>query len=450
MNNIITIRQFVTILQQKGFMAEQPNNCEAVVFSFFHTIAETLKTDDIVSIDGLGDFTIVNRESGLIIFIPDPTLADVVNEPFAFFEPTEISEVVTDEMLEVPTTEMPKEIIQDEVKEFKAVEDTKKPEGPVKADPQDRNAYVISVPKTENSYHEQTSVSQPGSFTETPDPKTIEREQELKREQELRRELERELELRREMEMRREQELRKEQEPVEKEEDELIKENEECHSDFYPEQDIDKDDETEEESESTEEIEDEESETMGPRESKGHSTLTLVAIAILALAIGFVTGLFSAEHLFAGEDEDIGYQSNVAEQIELLRSELFSPEDTMRQESTDKSVENISNDSDDVEQNVTEEYISEAMVEEEPIVITDTIKENYYLTHMSRKYYGGVMEFWVYIYLENQNNLGNPTKVKPNTVVVIPPVEKYGIDPNSKKSIALAKQIANEINSKYK
>ena len=137
---------------------------------------------------------------------------------------------------------------------------------------------------------------------------------------------------------------------------------------------------------------------MEPKESRGHSTLTLVAIAILALAIGFVTGLFSAEHIFAEEYDDIGYQSNVAEQIELLRSELFSPEDTLRQESADKTVDNTTTDSATAQQNDTEEYISEVMVEEEPIVVTDTVKENYYLTHMSRKYYGGVMEFWVYIY----------------------------------------------------
>lgn len=469
MNNIITIRQFVTILQQKGFMEEQPEGCESVVLSFFHTIAEALRTEDIVTIDGLGDFTIVNRESGLIVFMPDQALAETVNEPFAFFEPTEISDDISKEMLDIPTPGIKndREKEKEEVKEKEEQEeDSKKPTGPVKVDPQDRNAYVISVPKTENTYHEQTSVSQPGAFEETPDPKTLEREEELKREQELRRELERELDIRREIELKQQQERRKAQEDADKAKFELepMQEPEELQSESIQESFIDENTEagdkpddvvdyTETEEESTEVSKNEEPVTMKPEVNYGHSTITLVAISILALAIGFVAGLFSAEHLFGDDDDDdIGYQSNVAEQIELLRNELFSPEETQKLDSAiNKSIEEqASNDSTINRPTEVETSTAPAIFNDETTVLTDTVKENYYLTHMSRQYYGGAMEFWVYIYLENQDHLGRPDKIHPNTVVVIPPADKYGIDPQSKKSIDLAKQIASEINSKYK
>ena len=77
-------------------------------------------------------------------------------------------------------------------------------------------------------------------------------------------------------------------------------------------------------------------------------------------------------------------------------------------------------------------------------VKTDTVKPNYYLTKMSRKYYGRY-EFWVYIYEENKDKIKNPNKVSPGLVVVIPPAEKYGIDKNDMTSINKAKKFAEKI-----
>ena len=82
--------------------------------------------------------------------------------------------------------------------------------------------------------------------------------------------------------------------------------------------------------------------------------------------------------------------------------------------------------------------------EKEPVVITDTVRADYYLTKMSRKYYGRY-EFWVYIYMENKDKISNPNKVSPGLVVVIPAPEKYGIDKNSEESVQKAKELAEKI-----
>ena len=58
---------------------------------------------------------------------------------------------------------------------------------------------------------------------------------------------------------------------------------------------------------------------------------------------------------------------------------------------------------------------------------------------MSRKYYGDY-RFWVYIYLENSDIISDPNRIKPGTVVVIPPAEKYGIDPTDHESVADANE----------
>lgn len=83
-------------------------------------------------------------------------------------------------------------------------------------------------------------------------------------------------------------------------------------------------------------------------------------------------------------------------------------------------------------------------VKDIPKIITDTVRVNYYLTKMSRKYYGRY-EFWVYIYEENKDKIKNPNKVAPGLVVVIPPAEKYGIDKNSEESVSKANKLAENI-----
>lgn len=47
----------------------------------------------------------------------------------------------------------------------------------------------------------------------------------------------------------------------------------------------------------------------------------------------------------------------------------------------------------------------------------------------------GHKAFWVYIYDENREVIGNPDVVDPGTVVNIPPAKKYGIDKNNPESV---------------
>lgn len=72
---------------------------------------------------------------------------------------------------------------------------------------------------------------------------------------------------------------------------------------------------------------------------------------------------------------------------------------------------------------------------------TDTTSATNYLTRIAAKHYGR-QEFWIYIYLENKDRIDNPNNIPSGTVVVIPPKEKYGIDPNDKASINKANQIS--------
>lgn len=83
---------------------------------------------------------------------------------------------------------------------------------------------------------------------------------------------------------------------------------------------------------------------------------------------------------------------------------------------------------------------------DEPIY--DTITTTRYLTTMAKDHYGN-FNLWPYIYMENQSFLGHPDRIRPGTKVVVPPLSKYGIDPNNPADIAKAKRKGVEIYKKY-
>ena len=80
----------------------------------------------------------------------------------------------------------------------------------------------------------------------------------------------------------------------------------------------------------------------------------------------------------------------------------------------------------------------------EPEVITDTVTAKIVLTTLSERYYDSPW-FWVYIYEENKSLINNPNNIKPGTVVVIPPAEKYGIDATDPSSLKKAQIRSMEI-----
>lgn len=82
-----------------------------------------------------------------------------------------------------------------------------------------------------------------------------------------------------------------------------------------------------------------------------------------------------------------------------------------------------------------------------PEIVTDTVQGTNYLSRIARRHYGKDI-FWVYIYEENKDKIQDPNNICPGTVVVIPPADKYGIDPKSKASIQNAERLSGKILSK--
>lgn len=81
--------------------------------------------------------------------------------------------------------------------------------------------------------------------------------------------------------------------------------------------------------------------------------------------------------------------------------------------------------------------------------VYDTVSTTRYLTTIAREHYGN-FNFWPYIYLENQSFLGHPDRIKPGTRIVVPPLSKYGINPQNKEDLEKAKKLSMEIYEKFR
>lgn len=79
----------------------------------------------------------------------------------------------------------------------------------------------------------------------------------------------------------------------------------------------------------------------------------------------------------------------------------------------------------------------------------DVISKTRYLTTMAKDHYGNY-HLWPYIYKENEKILGHPDHIRPGTKVVVPPLSKYGVNPNDAGDIAKAKKMGVEIYARYK
>lgn len=78
----------------------------------------------------------------------------------------------------------------------------------------------------------------------------------------------------------------------------------------------------------------------------------------------------------------------------------------------------------------------------------DTVTTTRYLTSISKEHYGNY-HFWPYIYLENENILGHPDRIKPGTKVKVPSLSKYGVDPKKPADVAKAKKLGQEIYKRF-
>lgn len=182
------------------------------------------------------------------------------------------------------------------------------------------------------------------------------------------------------------------------------------------------------------------------RDHSSHHTLHIVIASLLSLVAGLAIGYFANNRLNLSHIKNVNIEAegvNVISKTEAKEGKSAT---------ADSLTSIAAGHTDSIPADTVSSGQGSTAVEPEaktvesprPAIVTDTVKANRYLTTMARRHYGKKI-FWVYIYQENKNIIDDPDHIAPNTVVVIPPAEKYGIKAGDKESEADAMRRAQAI-----
>ncbi len=382
--------------------------CELFLKELFATISQALIDGQNVRIKGIGSFklTSVGQRNSIdvntgeeieipphtkVVFMPDKALAEAINEPFAHFESVELSEELSDELLSRAGDEAP---LSDDASAGIAVPTD---------ETQDVAESEMATPPPFTKFAQVESLPCSPGGDDMAELAAAEPEPEL------------------------ESEPFPEPEPAPFPESELAPIPE---TEPQPESDAGREKAPQHHEAATSPSSNGDSESVA--EKPLYSENELRSFARKSLFKGFIWGalvaLFICMVVFYLAYPKVMLENNNAGE----KAQVTAAADTVSSTETTAS----------------EDAIATAKVEEKPAVVLDTLTAQMVLFRMARKHYGEP-HFWVYIYQENRDKIKDPNNVNPGTVVVIPPAEKYGIDPNSKESVDKAKVLSYEILSRY-
>lgn len=393
--NAMPLPALVAALAERCGVGE--NIAEAYVSALTETVVNALRSDSIVKIKGIGIFR--SDRTGNITFEADATLADLINAPFSIFEPVEIDG--TEFEAETETIQTETEVAEEEV--VAEVADEPQPEAASAPEP----PVPPAIPAEEEPIAEKDENSEESANThEEPDVESGVEEPDVESKEEPI-----------------EEEDNSEDAPAASEVLEVLN----TEPEEYP-------------------AEPEATYAPEPRVVKvvvrEHPWLTGILAGIAGILIGLVAGYFLYPHL----------NLNGVRNVELTAGNVNLTEDPALRESESEpgaDADSIATEQERVvetaDSTVRPDDMTEAAAPATTApVIYDTIRGNRYLTTMARQHYGRKI-FWVYIYEENKSVISDPDNIAPNTIVVIPPAEKYGIKAGDKISEQAAERKAVEI-----
>ena len=422
MNRKIPFHDLVNILaKQQGC---SPAEAEKFAKAFFDQLAGSLVEGETVKIKGFGTFEPTGNGEAPVAFTPAEEIADVVNAPFAMFEPEVIAETVTASKLaeideqakeEVAPAEEPveetiqkpvEEPVKEPVEEPKAevVEEIVAPEPevvteevPVQEAPAEEAVEEPEVAAEEVAAEEVATPPVVGAAEEPVAPAVV---------------------------------AAAVSEPVK-----------EAEAKVTP---------TEEEEEEEEYVE--EPQSTGPGFGMGFLIGLLVGLALSACAVYFALtlGYLSPSGDDANQEVMVHPVEEEAEVAALTETPATEPtsEEVAAAEIAGASAPTAQAPAAPVADTPEAPAPAAKPAEAAPAPVYDTVGPGYLITKMAQKHYGS-KDFWVYIYEENKATLKNPNHQRPGQKVVIPPASKYGIDAKNPSSIEAAKKKASEILAKF-
>ncbi|WP_108822659.1 HU family DNA-binding protein [Dysgonomonas sp. Marseille-P4361] len=452
MNERLTLQDLVDILAQKQDMTKK--DAEVFLRELIAVISETIEQNDPVKIKDFGTFKLVkvnarksvdvNTGEAIEIpahyklsFVPDKSLKEAVNHPFAHFESVVLEEGLSFENVEtVETNDEGEEVEEaDDYKEdeiisesiavkteiettledsYSATIDAKKELKIVEEiSPVDDESDVIAedVVSPEDIVSSTVQSDEATNIIESPQPEVIEQSSVTEGVvEELENNLIRE-------------EEKNQEEVIESEETVVVDETSTQNEKYTP-------------SETTET----ESEKMFESHKRKTIRRRFISLAFILLLI---VGAFALGGLYFQEIMNC-FSDN------MQRDRIDKTTATIKQEKVEKTPKVAVPDTTAIATNKMDSTAAaipekQEEVEVKPaVIIKDTIKSGSTLRMMSLKHFGH-KSFWPYIYEENKDIIKNPNNVPLGTELIIPSVEKYGIDAKDQESIKKAKEMESKL-----
>lgn len=163
---------------------------------------------------------------------------------------------------------------------------------------------------------------------------------------------------------------------------------------------------------------------------------------IIGLVVGFACGWISSSYFSKKDTPDNGIIDTATEAIN-------------RDKALADSIAALTQTADSITTDTIAAVIETVAVEEviptenrPKAIVTDTIRPNRFLTTMARFYYGK-MDYWAFIYEANADKLGHPNRIKPGTVVVIPPIDEIRRGESDAETLQRAKKLGKEIYARF-
>lgn len=161
------MKETIAFPQLVGLVAEKANTTERMSELFlqelFVVVTQELADGKSVTIKGLGTFKTTKGDSGKdVVFTPDKDLAEAVNAPFSQFEPVDLCDGVTDEML----NEIDAEMEQPKGDESQETESPK--EDTIHSQEEQSQETVIEQPQKQLTEEAQTTQETVAPITSTP------------------------------------------------------------------------------------------------------------------------------------------------------------------------------------------------------------------------------------------------------------------------------------------
>jgi len=421
MNERINLQDLVTLLSEKADITKK--DAETFLREYFEVINEELVKDGMLKVKDLGAFKLLqveDRESidvttgervlipahYKVTFTPDKKLAETVNEPFAYFETTEIEENSGLDDLKLLSEE-------DATEEFEPTFDESEPVIQTESASEEKDETFHPETETqEEPLPEETPPAEVSPTVEEPsveeDSLTVEKEPSVE-----------------------EKPLFEKEPSVTEEPETSSAKHDECRHCHY-----------------IKRYHTYREEYYKTRKKLKRSRITIAILtALLVAALGFIAYIVYFEHInpfrnisrLVSVSEKESYRVDISKEvIKRLDDSLPVVGNLVKKQVSEKAATAKTPETPaPAKVSATQPTPPEKAGESKQIIIAPGQR----LTTIAQKEYGN-KAFWIYIYLENKAIIQNPNSLPLGAKITIPPAEKYGINSNDPASVQKAKDEA--------